>query len=192
MARKWPISRDEYNELDKLAKKANQRLTSMKEGQRQAVEYYTKGKKFSRAVPKSRAEYNQRMRDVERFLSAEQTTRRGWERIKKKAVKSAGKTLRSERKYKLTDDELANIFKEVDKKSQRQLYKILDIVQAKKYDADAKGRTFNNDALQKAINQAVKSHKSAKEALERRNNAKKRKEKSAKKRKERSAKDLRK
>lgn len=54
MAKKWPISRGEYNELDKLAKKANQRLASMKEGQRQAVEYWTKGEKFSRAVPKSR------------------------------------------------------------------------------------------------------------------------------------------
>lgn len=180
MAKKWPISRDEYNELDKLAKRANQRLASMKEGQRQAVEHYTKGEKFSRAVPKSRAEYNQRMRDVERFLSAKQTTRRGWDEIKKTAVESAGQTLRSERKYNLTDQELANIFKEVDKKSPKQFYKILDIVQAKKYDADAKGKTFDNDALQKAINQAVASHMSAADAIKRKKNAKKRKERKAK------------
>lgn len=180
MAKKWPISRGEYNELDKLAKKANQRLASMKEGQKQAVEYWTKGEKFSRAVPKSRAEYNQRMRDVERFLAAESTTRRGWEKIKKTAVESAGRTLRTDRKYNLTDQELANIFKEVDKKSQRQLYKILDIVQAKKYDAEAQGKEFNNDALQQAINQAVASHMSAADAIKRKTNAKKRKQKAAK------------
>ena len=180
MAKKWPISKEEYKALDTLAKRANQRLASMKEGQRQAVEYYTKGEKFSRAVPKSRGEYNQRLRDVERFLAAESTTRRGWEKIKKTAVESAGRTLRKDRKYDLSDQELANIFKEVDKKSQRQLYKILDIVQAKKYDVEAKGEDFSGDALQKAINQAVVSHMSAADAIKRKTNAKKRKERAAK------------
>lgn len=117
---------------------------------------------------------------MERFLAAESTTRRGWEKIKKTAVESAGRTLRKDRKYDLTDQELANIFKEVDKKSQRQLYKILDIVQAKKYDAEAKGKEFTNDALQQAINQAVVSHMSAADAIKRKTNAKKRKQKAAK------------
>lgn len=180
MAKKWPITKEQYQALDTLAKRANQRLASMKEGQRQAVEYYTRGEKFSRAVPKSKAEYNQRMRDVERFLSAKQTTRRGWEQIKKTAVESAGQTLRSDRKYDLTDQELANIFKEVEKKSQKQFYKILDIVQAKKYDAEAKGQTFDNDALQQAINQAVASHMSAADAIKRKTKAKNRKKKASK------------
>lgn len=180
MAKKWPITQAEYEELDLKAKRANQRLASMKEGQRQAVEYWTKGEKFSRAVPKTRGEYNQRLRDVERFLSARQTTRRGWEQIKRTAVESAGDTLRTDRKYDLTDQELANIFKEVDKKSQKQFYKILDIVQAKKYDAEAKGETFDNDALQLAINQAVASHMSAADAIKRKTSAKKRKQKAAK------------
>lgn len=159
---KTPISRDEYNELDKLAKKANQRLASMKEGQREAVEYYTGGAKFSRKIPSSRAEYNQRMRELERFLAAEQTMRRGWERIKKTAVEHAGETLRGERKYNLTDEELANIFKEIDKKSQKQFYRILDIIQAKKYRAEASDIDFD---LQKAIDQAVRSHIGAGEAI---------------------------
>ena len=159
---KTPISREEYSELDKLAKKANQRLASMKEGQREAVEYYTGGAKFSRKIPSSRAEYNQRMRDLERFLAAEQTTRRGWERIKKTAVEHAGETLRGERKYDLTDEELANIFKEIDKKSQKQFYRILDIIQAKKYRAEAADIDFD---LQKAIDQAVRSHIGAGEAI---------------------------
>lgn len=180
MAKKWPITKEQYQALDTLAKRANQRLASMKEGQKQAVEYYTKGEKFSRAVPKSKAEYQQRMRDVERFLSAKQTTRRGWEQIKKTAVESAGQTLRSDRKYDLTDQELANIFKEVEKKSQKQFYKILDIVQAKKYDAEAKGEEFDNDALQQAINQATSSHMSAADAIKRKTKAKNRKKKASK------------
>lgn len=162
MAIKTPITREQFNELDKLAKKANQRLASMKEGQREAVSYYTHGEKFSRRIPRTKAEYNQRMRELERFLNSEQTTRRGWERIKQTAVENAGKTLRGERKYDLSDDELANIFKEIEKKSQKQFYRILDIVQAKKHRAEANNADFD---LQKAIEQAVKSHMGAGEAI---------------------------
>ena len=102
------------------------------------------------------------MRELERFINSEQTTRRGWERIKRTAVENAGKTLRGERKYDLSDDELANIFKEIEKKSQKQFYRILDIVQAKKYRAEANNADFD---LQKAIEQAVKSHMGAGEAI---------------------------
>ena len=159
------VSPEKVSALEALTKRANQRIASMKEGQRQAVEYYTGGKKFSRKIPKTEAEFEQRMRDVERFLSARQTTRTGWEEIKRTAVEHAGDTLRDKRHYDLSDQELANIFKEVDKKSQKQLYKVLDIVQAKKYDASAKGETFDNEKLQKAIDQAVRSHMSAGEAI---------------------------
>ena len=162
MAIKTPITREQFNELDKLAKKANQRLARMKEGQREAVSYYTHGEKFSRRIPRTKAEYNQRMRELERFINSEQTKRRGWERIKQTAVENAGKTLRGERKYDLSDEELANIFKEIDKKSQKQFYRILDIVQAKKYRAEANDADFD---LQKAIEQAVKSHMGAGEAI---------------------------
>lgn len=160
-----PITREEYNELDRLAKRANQRLASMKEGQRQSVEYWTKGEKFSRAYPKTQKEYEERMKAVERFLNAQQTTRTGWEEIKRTAVEHAGETLRNERKYDLTDEELVNIFKEIDKKSQKQFYRILDIVQAKKYRAQAAGTGFDKEELQKAINQAVRSHIGAGEAI---------------------------
>lgn len=162
MATKKPLTREEYNELDRLARVANLRISRMKEGQREAVAYYTGGEKFSRKKPQSRAEYNQRMRELERFLESKQTTIRGWEKIKRTAVENAGRTLRNERKYNLTDTELANIFKEIDKKTQKQFYRVLDIVQAKKYNSAAAGRDFD---LQKAIEQAVKSHMSAGEAI---------------------------
>ena len=171
MATKRPVTRREFYELDLLAKKANQRIATMKPGQREAVEAYTHGRTFSRAYPKSRAEYNQRMREVEQFLKAKQTMRRGWEQIKRTAVESAGRTLRGERKYDLTDRELADIFKEVDKKSQRQLYRILDLIQAKKYRAATKGEEFD---LQKAINEAVRAHISAADAIKQKTAARER------------------
>lgn len=167
---KMPISAEQWRELDTLAKRANQRLASMGEGQRAAVSHYQE-EKFSRAKPTSIAEYNRRMRDVERFLASEQTTRSGWKAIKKRAVEATGETLRDRRKYDLTDDELANIFKEIEKKSAKNFYKVLDLIQAKKYDADAKDADFD---LQQAINQAVRSHMSAGEAIARKERARER------------------
>ena len=167
---KMPISSEQWRELDTLTKRANQRLASMGEGQRAAVSHYQE-EKFSRAKPTSVAEYNRRMRDVERFLASEQTKRSGWKAIKKRAVEAAGETLRDRRKYDLTDDELANIFKEIEKKSAKNFYKVLDLIQAKKYDADAKDADFD---LQQAINQAVRSHMSAGEAIARKERARER------------------
>lgn len=168
---KMPISAEQWRELDTLTKRANQRLASATEGQRAALERFVSDGRFSRAEPKSVAEYNQRMRDVERFLASKQTTRRGWKEIKRNAVQAAGATLRDRRKYDLTDDELANIFKEVEKKSAKNFYKVLDLIQAKKYDADAKDADFD---LQQAINQAVRSHISAGEAIARKERARER------------------
>lgn len=167
---KMPISAEQWHELDTLAKRANQRLASMGEGQRAAVSHYQE-EKFSRAKPTSVAEYNRRMRDVERFLASKQTTKTGWEEIKRNAIEAAGETLRDRRKYDLTDDELANIFKEIEKKSAKNFYKVLDLIQAKKYDADAKDVDFD---LQQAINQAVRSHMSAGEAIARKERARER------------------
>ena len=161
---KTPITREQFSELDKLAKRANQRIASMKEGQRQAVEYWTGGKTFSRKIPKTEAEYKKRMKEVIDFLNAKTTTRTGWEKVKKDAVESAGDTLRKERKYELTDEELSNIFREVDKKSQKQLYKVLDLVQADKYRAELAGRSFD---LDEAIKKAIRSHASAGDAIRR-------------------------
>lgn len=172
MARiKMPISAEQWRELDTLAKRANQRLASASDAMKRALERFVPDGKFSRAKPTSVAEYNQRMRDVERFLSSEQTTVGGWKTIKKRAVEAAGETLRDRRKYDLTDDELANIFKEIEKKTPKNFYKVLDLIQAKKYDADAKNKNFD---LQQAINEAVRSHMSAGDAIARKERARER------------------
>lgn len=164
---KMPISAEQWRELDTLTKRANQRFASMGEEQRRAVSHYQK-EKFSRAKPTSVAEYNKRMRDVERFLASKQTTKRGWAAIKKKAVKAAGKTLRKDRQYELTDDELANIFEEINTKSKKHMYTILDLVQAKKYDAERKEKDFD---VQKAVNSAVRAHMGAGAAIDKKEEA---------------------
>ena len=171
MARiKMPISEEQWRELDTLAKRANQRLASMGEGQRAAVSHYQE-EKFSRAKPTSVAEYNRRMRDVERFLASKQTTKTGWKEIKRNAIEAAGDTLRENRGYELDDDELVNIFREIDTKNKKRMYLILDLIQAKKYDAEAKGKDFD---LQAAINSAVKSHMGAGAAIQRKTKARER------------------
>ena len=168
---KMPITAEQWRELDTLTKRANQRIASAYEGQRAALERFVPDGKFSRAKPTSVAEYNQRMRDVERFLASEQTKRSGWKAIKKRAVEASGETLRDRRKYDLTDDELANIFKEIEKKSAKNFYKVLDLIQAKKYDAEARGKDFD---LQAAINSAVKSHIGAGRAIQQKERARER------------------
>lgn len=161
---KTPITREQFSELDKLAKRANQRIASMKEGQRQAVEYWTGGKTFSRKIPKTEAEYKKRMKEVIDFLNAKTTTRTGWEKVKKDAIQSAGETLRNERKYELTDEELSEIYKEIKYKTKKEMYLMLDLIQAEKYKAESAGRSFD---LQKAIAKALASHASAGEAIRR-------------------------
>ena len=159
------VSEEAFRTLTLKVKAANERLRSAKPGQKEALEYFTKGENFSRAKPKSAAEFKQRMQEVERFLGAETSSKVGWENVKRRSVESAGKTLREKLHYDLIDEELANILREVDKKSQKQYYRILDIIQAKKYDAEAKGRVFDDAEMEKAIAQAVRSHMSAGEAI---------------------------
>lgn len=173
-----PVSAEQIRELDTLAKRANQRLASMKPGQREAVSRYAPDSGFSRKIPRTMQEFEKRMEAVTDFLKGKQTTRSGWEEIKRTAVEHAGETLRDKRHYELTDEELANIFREIDKKSQKQFYKVLDIIQAKKYDAEAKDREFD---LQTAIDKAVRSHMSAGEAIRFKTRAEGRRERSSEK-----------
>ena len=176
-----PVTAQQMAELELKAKRANQRIASMIAGQREAVGRYIPEGGFSRKIPRTIQEYETRLRAVEDFLKGEQTKISGWKRIKKTAVENAGKTLRDKRRYELTDEELANIFREIDKKSQKQFYKVLDIIQAKKYDAEAKGKSFDNEALQQAVNQAVRSHMSAGEAIRFKTRAEGRRERSSEK-----------
>lgn len=168
-----PITSEQWADLDKKAKVANQRLASMKAGQREAVSYY-RTEKFSRARPTSVNEYERRLKEVEDFLGSKQTTRRGWDEIKKTAVRNANKTLTKRRKYDLTDEELSNIFREVETKNKKELYRILDIVQAKKSEKIMEGSKFTKDELQEAINTAFIEHITAGEAIREKTAARKR------------------
>lgn len=173
-----PPTASELAELRKLEKRANKRISRMTPEMKEAIFEYRKGERFSIKNPASRGEYAARMAEVEKFLSSKITTKTGWKQLKKSALDRSVETLRMRRHYDLTDEEFANIFKEIKKKSALQFYKTLDIVQAKKYNAEAKGDIFDNKALEDAITSALKSHISFKEAIRKKTKARKRKENS--------------
>lgn len=177
MARKrkdLPVPKEEWDAYIKKAKAANQRLASMMKGQKKAVEYYTHGEKFSRAIPETQQEFRRMNEKVERFLRSKQTTRTGWKEIKKKAVEHANKTLAKDRHYDFTDDELANILEEIETKEKKVFYQMLDMVQAKKEDTLMEGSKFTEKRLQDAINEAVEEHLTAGEAVRKKTAARKR------------------
>lgn len=175
MARKkLPVSASEWAEYEKKAKAANRRLDVMSGGQRHAVDYYMKGERFSRAIPATKQEFERNLEKVNRFLKSKQTTKRGWEQIKKTAVKNANKTLTKRRKYELTDEELANIFEEIETRDKKVMYTILDLVQAKKDKKEIEGSEFTGEELQQAIDEAFEEHLEAGEAIKKRNAARKR------------------
>ena len=81
--------------------------------------------------------------------------------------------------YTLSLGDIASEIVLIDINKQKVEGEVLDIVQAKKYDAEAKGKSFDNEALQQAVNQAVRSHMSAGEAIRYKTRAEGRRERSS-------------
>lgn len=80
------ITKEMQRKLANEARKANRRLERASEGQRRALEYYTKGyhtfetakgDRFSQAKAKTADEYRQRMKELEDFMKGETSTRKG-------------------------------------------------------------------------------------------------------------------
>ena len=174
-----PLTIEELSTLKRLEQRANKRISRMTVEMKEAIYPFRKGERFSTAKPANRGEFANRMLEVEKFLSSRLTTKRGWKELKKSAFARTMETLNTTRKYDFTDKEMANILREIGSRNKKQLYRALDIVQAKKYNTEAKGIIFDNEALEKAIAQALKSHMSYDEAIQFKTRAKKRKKKSA-------------
>ena len=165
------ITAAQQKALTSLARAANRRLERATQGQRASLEkqiktYHTRegagGLKFSQGKAKTEAEYRQRMRELEKFMEAKTTTRRGWEQIKADNVSKAGETLRGQG-YELTDKELAIILEELPKDaSPADFYNAIEHVEAKKQDQGDKWR-----GTRAAISAALKERVNAQEAVER-------------------------
>ncbi len=152
------ISKEQQRELKNLARAANRRLERASAGQRKSLEYNIKGynvregkygKAFSQAAAKTEREYKQRLAELEKFMSAQTSTRKGWESLQRSNIEKATGTL-SEMGYDVTEDELEAILKEVGGAKGGQFYKALENVQAFKEETGLTDLT--KEDIEKAVN----------------------------------------
>lgn len=165
------ITKEMQKELAKKARAANRRLERASEGQRRALEHYTKGyhtfstakgDRFRQGKAKTEAEYRQRMEELEDFLSGETSTRKGWEALKKRNVEAANKKLK-QMGYEFTDEELANVLEEGRPKDAN-FYHVLNIVQAYRN----AGAELDDETIIEALTSRVSDYKATLAALKKR------------------------
>ena len=109
------------------------------------------GLSFSQAAAKTEREYKQRMAELEKFMRAKTSTRRGWESLQKTNVEKASETL-DQMGYDITDKELAVIFRELKGLEGKDVYTVLENVEAAKYEKEASGEEFTEKDLKEALN----------------------------------------
>ena len=158
------ISKKQQQELKNLARAANRRLERATEGQRRSLQknmqnYHliegSRGAVFSQATAKTEREYEQRMKELRKFMKAKTSKRKGWEELKKSNIQKSQKTL-GEMGYDVTDEELEMVIAETGGSSPA-FYKALENVQA------AKGP--EKDELTKAqVQDAIKQRRTDYEA----------------------------
>lgn len=116
------LTREMQRALANRARAANRRLERATPGQRaylekQIAKYHVRERGtnivFKQGKAMSEAEYRARMRELDTFMAARTSTRRGWDQMKREQVESAGATIRGQG-YDITDDELAIILEEID------------------------------------------------------------------------------
>lgn len=156
------ITAAQQRALSNLARAANRRLERASEGQRAYLErqiskYHTRQRSggatvFKQGKAASESEYRARMRELERFMSAQTSKITGWKEVKKAQVKAAGETLRGEG-YDLTDEELAAILEELDEgHSSAAFYSALANVEISKSSAGANWQP-DKETISAAINE---------------------------------------
>lgn len=148
------ITKEQKQQIRTLTRRANRRIERATEGQRAALEYYvnkaTGADKFSATTKGLSAEQAAaKIRDIERFLAGESSTRKGWDKIKEENVRKANETLRSQG-YDLSNEELAEILEQVDTSSKKDFYKAINLVEAKKIE-EGEGWEGSPDEITAAI-----------------------------------------
>lgn len=162
------ISKKQENEIKRLAKRAQARYRASSGGQRRYIESQlirsTGTAKISASTKGlTSAQANAKIRQLERFLSAKSTTKKGWKEIGKKAVASAGETWRL-RGYTISDEELADILIQVDTSNIGEYYRAVNLVQA----AKDKGEEINYSKIGNIIAEKVSAAESLKRVLKNR------------------------
>lgn len=136
------ITKEMQRELASAARAANRRLERATQGQLDALEhniknYHTRTNdegelRFSQGKAKSESEYRQRMDELNKFMNAKTSTRKGWENVRRESISKANDKL-SEMGYDVTDEELAQIAKETGGHNAA-FYRALENVTAAKMD----------------------------------------------------------
>lgn len=155
------VSAAQQKQLAAIARRANRRLERATQGQRaylekQIAKYHVRQRPggatvFQQGKAKSTAEYRARMRELEAFLKAETSRRKGWDAMKAAQVSAAGETIR-QGGYDITDQELTGILEEIGEgHSSAEFYKALANVEISKRQNDSEN--LSRDEIRNAINE---------------------------------------
>lgn len=136
------ITQSQKNTIRQLTRTANRRIERATEGQRKALGHYIGSEKFSAATKGlSYTEAQAKIENLNKFLSGESSTRKGWDALKARQVEKANKTF-GKMGYDLTDEELANILIQVDTDNHQEYYRAVNLVQAAKDAAELTGKDW--------------------------------------------------
>lgn len=159
-----PVTKQQQAALTKLARAANRRLERATEGQRKSLEhniekYHTqrsesRGLVFQQGKAKNEREYRQRMAELNAFMKAKTSTRKGWEELRKSNLKSATESL-TNAGYDITDEELDIVLQEIGGSS-KAFYRVLENIQAMKEGPEDE---LSAEEVRKAINDRRSDYK---------------------------------
>ena len=147
------ITKEQRAQIKLLTRRANRRLERATKGQRKALEHYIGTEKFSAASKgMTWTEAQSQIDKLNRFLSGETSTRKGWDALKARQVAKANKSW-GKMGYDLTDEELANILIQVDTDNHKEYYRAANLVQAAKDEAELTGEDWygSEDAVEELL-----------------------------------------
>lgn len=136
------ISPEKYKELRNLVRAANRRLERASEGQRSALEYFMQkdiqaskwSSSFSKMSPQELKSYEEKLRKFMGTKEAPTISRKSyWNEVKSESVRKANATFSRRRAgHNLTDQEMAEILKQLGNPDKATFYMAVNKVQAMK------------------------------------------------------------
>lgn len=166
MAKK--ITDFQKTEIARLTRLANRRLERATGGQKSYLEYAVKkatgAEKFSAATKGlTFTQAQAKLHELYKFIDYKGSTKAGWEELKQISVERANETL-SDMGYDLTDEELADILKQLDNNKRSEFYRAVNLVEAAK---QAAGDTWegSTEQIAAAINEKVEGDIALERAL---------------------------
>ena len=157
-----PVTKEMQKALSSLARAANRRIERATPGQRlymqmQIKHYHVRERMpglnvFKQGKAANVAEYRARMRELQAFMNARSTTRKGWDAIKAAQVAAAGKTLRGQGSV-ISDEELTVLLEEIGEgHSSAEYYKALANVEISKREDPDYWISADRDQIIEAMN----------------------------------------